>query len=153
MHPSIPLLAPAARLIRNWLAVVVGIGLALGVGARASALEILRPPVSQTIFIGDPVSFRVEARGGPAIQYRWLRNGKPVDGASGPDLTFITSAADHEVSITAEVIDGPSRITSVPARLTIDPGLPGEYRTNRLVEVVHPWRYRVDGAPMARTGR
>ncbi|MCE2825602.1 MAG: lamin tail domain-containing protein [Verrucomicrobium sp.] len=145
MHPSIPLLAPAARLIRNWLAVVVGIGLALGVGARASALEILRPPVSQTIFIGDPVSFRVEARGGPAIQYRWLRNGKPVDGASGPDLTFITSAADHEVSITAEVIDGPSRITSVPARLTIDPGLPGEYRTNRLVEVVHPWRYRVDG--------
>ena len=129
------------RLLRIGVALIVGFGLA----NRSIALEIVRPPASQTIFLGDPVSFRVEAQGQPPLQYRWLRNGKPMDGVSGPDWTFVTSAADHDATITVEVIDSTLRLTSPAARLTIDPGLPGAYRTNRLVEVVHPWQYRVDG--------
>ena len=129
------------RLLHIGFALIVGIGLA----SRSIALEIVRPPASQTIFLGDPVSFRVEAQGQPPLQYRWLRNGKPMDGVSGPDWTFVTSAADHDATITVEVIDSTLRLTSPAARLTIDPGLSGAYRTNRLVEVVHPWQYRVDG--------
>jgi len=127
------------------LRLFVGFWVLVGAGGLARAQEILRPPAAQTIFIGDPVSFRVEAKGETALQYRWQRNGKPVDGASGPEWTFLTTATDHDTTIAVEVIDGASRITSPPARLTIDPGVAGPYRTNRLVEVLHPWRYRVDG--------
>ena len=62
------------RLLRIGVALIVGFGLA----NRSIALEIVRPPASQTIFLGDPVSFRVEAQGQPPLQYRWLRNGKPI---------------------------------------------------------------------------
>ena len=111
--------------MRIGVALIVGFGLA----NRSIALEIVRPPASQTIFLGDPVSFRVEAQGQPPLQYRWMRNGKLMDGVSGPDWTFITSAADHDATITVEVIDSTLRLTSPAARLTIDPGLSGAYRT------------------------
>jgi len=145
IRSRISIQARVARFFQTRLLLAIGVGLTISGVGRLMALEVLSPPTSQTIFLGDPVSFRVEARGGTTLQYRWLKNGKPMDGPSGPDLTFITSATDHEASIAVEVVDGTSRITSQPARLTIDPGLPGEYRTNRLVEVAHPWRYRVDG--------
>ena len=54
------------RLLRLGVALIAGFGLA----SRSIALEIVRPPTSQTIFLGDPVSFRVEARGEPPLQYR-----------------------------------------------------------------------------------
>ncbi|MFM7804008.1 MAG: immunoglobulin domain-containing protein, partial [Verrucomicrobiota bacterium] len=144
MHAPIAFPTRAALGVPTALRLVVGLGVLVGAGGLARALEILRPPAAQTIFIGDPVSFRVEAKGETALQYRWQRNGKPVDGASGPEWTFLTTATDHDTTIAVEVIDGASRITSPPARLTIDPGVAGPYRTNRLVEVLHPWRYRVD---------
>lgn len=146
---ALPILTPeplARRVPRRvWLAAVLAPALA----TQLAALDLVRPPQSQTIFLGDPVTFSVEVRGGVAPQYQWRRNGQPVEGATRATWTFPTTVPDQDARVTVEVIDGPARVTSPEARLTIDLGLPGAYRTNRLVEVHHPWRYRMDGVPPA----
>jgi hypothetical protein len=131
-----PLVAGALRSLSTIL---------LTVPLTGVALEITRSPTSQTIFAGDPVTFSVEATGTVPLQYQWLRGGKPVEGATGSAWTFRTSPADQGASIAVEVVDAQARLTSPAARLDIDLGLPGAYRTNRLVDLNQVWTYRVDG--------
>ena len=109
------------------------------------ALEIIRPPVSQTIFIGDSVTFSVEAIGQSPIRYQWHRDGKPVDSATGAEWTFRTGLSDQNALIAVVVEDALSRQLSPVVQLTLDLGMPGTYRTNRWVDITHVWDYRVDG--------
>lgn len=129
--PTIPLLLSAA-----WL-------LCGNESASAAAPVITNAPVAQTIFIGDPVTFRVGADGTPPLSYQWFRNGAGISGATGSSLVFATAAGDHLAQFSARVANASGAVTSAPVTLTIDFGSAGPTRTNRLLEVTNLWRYEV----------
>lgn len=115
--------------------------------AAASALAdppvVTNPPASQTIFLGDAVTFRVGAGGTPPLSFQWLRNGAVISGATSSALTFVTAAADNNALFAARVTNVAGAVTSAPAALLIDFGSPGLLQTNRLLEITNVWRYNV----------
>jgi len=119
------------------------LGLLVAVTASADPLIITEPPRSQTIFLGDPVTFRAEASGTAPLTYQWFRNGVAISGAAASTLAFTTAATDDQAQFTVQVADANDVLLSPPAVLTIDFGMPGPSQTNRLIEIIHPWRYNV----------
>ncbi|MFM8471627.1 MAG: immunoglobulin domain-containing protein [Limisphaerales bacterium] len=77
------------------------------------------PPQSQSVVVGNPVTFTVTATGTAPLAYQWLFNGVPIQGATSATLNFATvqttNAGDYSVRISNS--DGTS--TSVPATLTV----------------------------------
>jgi len=71
--------------------------LATTIAVRANAPEITNAPVAQTIFLGDPVTFRVGASATAPLSYQRSRNGTAVTGATLSVFTFTTAATDHNV--------------------------------------------------------
>jgi hypothetical protein len=122
---------------------VVGLWLASILSASATAPVITAPPFPQTVFIGDPATFHVEATGTEPMGYQWLRNGTPLAGAASNTLTFATSAGDDGVKFAVRVANNSGAVTSAPVVLTIDFGTPGPSRTNRWVDITAAWRYNV----------
>lgn len=112
--------------------------------ALSASPVITDPPVSRTIFIGDPASFQVGASGTSPLTYQWFRNGVRVSGATNSNLAFTTTTADHLAQFTVQVMNSSGTATSAPALLMIDLGVPGPTQTNRWIEITHPWLYRVD---------
>lgn len=120
--------------------------LAFGVNTMAVPPIITNTPASQTVFIGDPVTFRVGAAGAAPLSYQWFRGGTPLSGATSGELIFTTAAADDNALFTVHVANSAGSVTSAPAALTIDFGMPGPAQTNRLVETTSVWRYEVSKA-------
>lgn len=80
--------------------------------------RIAAQPQSQTIFIGDPVTFSIAADGAGSIQ--WRRNGVDIPGATGTSYTIASIApADNQVSFTAVATNSFGSVTSNPAVLTV----------------------------------
>jgi glucose/arabinose dehydrogenase len=80
--------------------------------------RITLQPRTQTVFLGDPVTFTVKADGADSIQ--WQRNGVNIPGASSSSYTIArTVQADHQASFTAVVRNGFGIATSSPAVLNI----------------------------------
>jgi len=77
------------------------------------------PPQSQSVVVGNPVTFTVTATGTAPLTYQWLFNGVPIPGATSATLNFpnvqSTNAGDYSVRIANSV--GTS--TSLPATLTV----------------------------------
>lgn len=77
------------------------------------------PPQSQSVVVGNPVTFTVTATGTAPLAYQWLFNGVPIAGATSATLSFVsaqsTNAGDYSVRISNSI--GTS--TSVPATLTV----------------------------------
>ena len=82
--------------------------------------QIVTQPVSQTVFAGQPVSFKVVVAGGAPHTYQWSHAGTNLLGATSQTLslpsTYYTDAGAYSVTITNSV-GGP--LTSLPATLTV----------------------------------
>ena len=140
-----PTVAPRHSHLRpslGWLLAAVGLAAAT-LPALAAAPSITNAPVAQTIYLGDPVTFRVGASGTAPLSYRWFRNGAAVSGATSSSLAFTTAAQDHQAQFTVQVTNVSGAVTSAPVTLTIDFGMPGPTQTNRLLQVTEVWRYNV----------
>lgn len=75
-------------------------------------------PQSQTIYVGDPVTFRAGADG--ATGFQWQRNGVDIAGATAATYTLpSTSLQDNQAVFSVRVINSFGDITSNPAVLTV----------------------------------
>ncbi len=141
-----------ARPRQTWLRrkpALAGAGLLVfALTAAATPPVITNPPASPTIFLGDAVTFRVGASGTAPLRYQWLRNGAAVNGATATALTFTTAAPDHQARFTVQVTNTEGVVTSTPATLMIDFGVPGPLQTNRWIEITNVWRYHVSKADL-----
>jgi hypothetical protein len=126
----------------------IWLSLLFTVTALAAAPIITIPPASQTIFLGDAVTFSVGASGTAPLSYQWFRNGTAVSGAKTNSLVFMTAAPDNNAEFTVQVTNTSGAVTSSPAALTIDFGLAGPTQTNRLLEITNVWRYNVSGTDL-----
>ncbi|HYB97831.1 MAG TPA: PQQ-dependent sugar dehydrogenase [Candidatus Limnocylindrales bacterium] len=81
------------------------------------APQIAVQPESQTVLIGDPVTFAVESIG--ADGYQWRRNGMAIDGAVGASYTLdAVTAEDDQDEFRVVVHNGFGETVSAPAVLT-----------------------------------
>jgi hypothetical protein len=72
---------------------------------------------------GGNAIFRVAASGLKPLSYQWHRNNKPIAGATGPNYTFVPSAASEGGQYHCEVMDGKGRSAkSRPVTLVVKPG-------------------------------
>ena len=111
--------------------------------AFAAPPAITDPPDPQTVFLGDLATFRVTASGTAPLSYQWFRDGTAITGATTSSLTFTTTANVDQALFSIRVTNSEGTVTSDPATLTIDFGVPGPAQTNRLVAVTDVWRYHV----------
>lgn len=103
-------------------------------------------PVSQRIYIGDPVTFSVGVDGTSPFFYQWLRDGTAIPLATGGSYTLgSTVATDDSARFSVVVSNSFSAATSQVAILTIDPGI---FASNAvtLVPINATWRYNQSGA-------
>ena len=94
-----------------------------------TVVGISTQPVNAIAHLGGEASFHCAATNNyvPAgfwgMQYKWLRNGSPIANSQGPDLTFLTTAADNGAQFscvaTPAGLASPS-VTSAAATLTLD---------------------------------
>lgn len=135
---------PFVRAARCWLRVSFALGLAHWSGSPAlgQSPAILESPVSQTIFFGDPATFRVTATGGATLKYQWYRNGAAVSLATNSSLALAAvTGGEHEAGFSVRVTNSLGAITSSVAVLTVDFGRPGAALTNRVLQFTDVWRY------------
>jgi glucose/arabinose dehydrogenase len=59
---------------------------------------ILQHPVSQTVLVGAPATFSVQAVGAAPLSYQWQRNGVDIAGATSPSYTLALVAAEDDGS-------------------------------------------------------
>jgi hypothetical protein len=71
--------------------------------AFAAPPAITDPPDPQTVFLGDPATFRVTASGTAPLSYQWFRNGTAITGATTSSLAFTTTAADDQALFSVRV--------------------------------------------------
>jgi LPXTG-motif cell wall-anchored protein len=80
--------------------------------------RIAQQPQSQTIFIGDPVTFTVSAVG--ATRYQWQRNGANIPGATSASYQIArTTAADSGAAFRVVTENSFGTTISTPAILTV----------------------------------
>ena len=90
-------------------------------GSRAP--RITTQPVSQTILVGTPVTFRVAAV--DATGYQWQRNGADIAGATGSSYTIASTApSDSGSRFRVVVRNAFDRVTSSEAVLTVTTNRP-----------------------------
>jgi hypothetical protein len=85
------------------------------------APSITAQPASQTVFVGEAVSFTVSVSGTPPLSYQWRFNGTNLNGATASSLTLtnlqIGNSGNYSVLVTNPV--GP--MVSSNALLTVNP--------------------------------
>ncbi|HTV43219.1 MAG TPA: immunoglobulin domain-containing protein [Candidatus Sulfotelmatobacter sp.] len=91
----------------------------LFVWARMAAVTIYTQPMSQEVFVGDTVTFSVDADG-TALSYQWTFDGTNIFDATGSsytiDLVQTTNAGDYACVITSAA----GTVTSQTATLAVD---------------------------------
>ncbi len=121
--------------------------------ALAQAPAITTPPVEQTVFIGDPVTFEVTATGTAPLSYQWFRDGGAVGDETNSTFVFTTSAEDDGDLFSVQVTNDLGSVTSTPVVLSIDFGMPGASHTNRVLEITNSWRYEVSATNLGTAWR
>jgi hypothetical protein len=137
--------APSAgpEVLRSALALAVAI-LAILPPIVRSAPVIALQPAGQTIFYGDPVTFRVVASGAGPLAYQWFRDGAPISAARSETYTIsMVASNDHGVAFSVRVDDATGSVTSEGALLTVDFGILGPPQVQRWVAMDSLWRYEV----------
>lgn len=108
------------------------------------APRLLKQPVSQNIFQGDPASFTVDADGTPPLSYQWFKGETPIGGANGAQLTIdavtLEDGGDYKVVVT----NGVGSATSETARLAVVQALTGLYNTGMNADGTPIEDYEVD---------
>jgi glucose/arabinose dehydrogenase len=85
----------------------------------SSSPVINNQPASQTVSIGQPVTFSVVA-GGPNLSYQWRRGTTDIPGATGPSYTLDNPQfADTGATFSVRVSNTNGNVTSNAATLTV----------------------------------
>lgn len=88
-----------------------------------AAPRIFRNPASQTIVLGDPVTFDVAVQ--DAVSIRWQRDGVDIPGATGNTYTIAqTTAADDGARFVAVATNDFGDVSSLAAQLTVTTNRP-----------------------------
>lgn len=83
--------------------------------------SITTSPATKTASVGDVVTFSVAASG-PALHYQWLRNGRPIAGATHAAYTIAElGAADTGARFSVIVDNEAGKVQSAPAELRVVP--------------------------------
>jgi hypothetical protein len=87
-------------------------------------LAITSQPVDVTAEPGAIAGFSVTAAGQGVLTYQWLKDGKPIKGATAATLTVPVTNAASAGSFSVVVTSGKLKVSSQPARLRVaDSGL------------------------------
>ena len=101
-------------------------GIATGSGERPS---ILTQPQSQTVIVGDLVTFSVEAIGSPPLSYEWRFNNGPIPGGTNDSYTITGVTANKAGDYSVVVSNTAGQTNSTNATLTVLVPFPGIYNT------------------------
>jgi hypothetical protein len=84
-------------------------------------VNLVTPPVAQTVTEQRTAMFRVTVDGTPPYTYQWFQDGEPIAGGTNPELIMseVDLAADGSL-ITVQVMNAFSQVTSAPAILRVN---------------------------------
>lgn len=91
----------------------------------ATVVVNLAPPVitmqprSQTILVGEPVTFTVAAGGSAPLAYQWRKNGANIAGATAPSFSVASLQFGDAGVYTVVVSNGAGSVVSDPATLIV----------------------------------
>ena len=85
----------------------------------AVAPLITTQPLSQTVVVGDLVTFTVAASGSAPLAYQWRRNGTDLAGQTSPSYSFVATLADQGALFSATVTNAGGQATSLAATLVV----------------------------------
>ena len=77
---------------------------------------IITQPQSQTLYLGQAATFTVSARGNPAPNYTWQKNGGVINGATGASYSFASPVISDSGKYTVAVTNSIGGVTSDTAR-------------------------------------
>ena len=96
------------------------------VTSNVAAVRIgLAPPVittqpqSQTILVGDPVTFTVNVTGSAPFTYQWKKNGVSIPGATASSLSIASLQLSDSGTYSVLVTNGAASVSSDPATLVV----------------------------------
>ena len=84
-----------------------------------TAPSISTHPASQTVTVGNSVTFTVAASGNPAPTYQWSKGGAAIGGATGAAYTIATTTLGDAGTYTVQVSNSAGNVTSSGAVLTV----------------------------------
>lgn len=82
-------------------------------------VRMVQQPVSQVVYLGEPVSFTIRAIGQGPFVYRWLINGIYVQGAYQATLSIPATTEFTSGPVQAEVVNNYGAVRSDVARLEV----------------------------------
>jgi hypothetical protein len=91
--------------------------------------SVVTPPASQTVIVGDIVTFTVDADGTTPLSYQWRLSGNPLTGATNASLTITGVTTNNAGDYTVFVSNPFGSDTSGAATLTVLVPFPGIYNT------------------------
>lgn len=86
---------------------------------NTSAPSITSQPQSQTITLGQSVTFSASASGTPTPTFQWHRDGDVLPGGTGKNYTFTPTLADNGASFTLVATNSAGSVASDMAILTV----------------------------------
>ena len=107
---------------------------------------ILGAPVSQSLWVGDPLSLSVSATGAEPLSYQWKLNGTAIAGATGATYAKANALVSDGGSYSVEVTNSAgttsaSAVVSVlfptAAQTTWEPPGPSNRRTGLVISEIH----------------
>ena len=119
---------PAATMADSGVAYSVVVSNALGAVPSNPAIltvtvmpVINRQPAAQTVDLGKPATFSVEAAGTEPFGYQWKRNGNDIPNAKSSSYTLVaTSSTDNDALFSVVVSNRAATVTSSGAKLTVN---------------------------------
>lgn len=103
---------------------------------------IAQQPQSQTVNVGDAVTFTVVAAGDTPLSYQWKFNSTDIPGATGPNLTIASAQTSNSGSYSVTINNAGGSVTSDAALLTVQllsaPTLSVEFLATDKIKVSWP---------------
>ncbi len=79
--------------------------------------SIISQPTSQTLTLGKPVTFAVQAMGVGQLQYQWFVNGSAIPNATGASFQIASAQSSDAGIYTVQISNAAGSVTSDPAIL------------------------------------
>ena len=116
------------------------------VNGAAQQPIILAGPVSQSLWVGDPLSLTVSATGAAPLSYQWSLNGTPIVGATAPAYAkanaVVADGGGYSVAVsnaagTASASATVNVLFPTPAQISWEPPGPSNRRSGLVISEIH----------------